>query len=235
MWLVELRNLALCLGALLNLLVISVPLVFVDIQIQEYFSRPVVWIYYFLLTIFCLVEGWGSLRVPNEEPNAIQKHSLPYLIGLLVLFIFWVSIYDFVEVFQIHLLQIVSGSLLVSLGIAIRLCSILKLKKYFVSHIALITNHQLVTTGIYSFVRHPSELGLLSICFGVAILLSSLKAILIGILILFPLIIYRVLLEDKLLQLKFGLTHHIYRSATPILFPRLITFSASKVLHWTSR
>lgn len=226
---------ALCLGALLNLLVLSAPLVFVDIQIQEYFSRPVTWIYYFLITIFCLLEGWGSLRVPSEQPNAIQKHSLPYLIGLLVLIIFWVSIYDYAEVFQIHLLQIVSGSLLISLGIAIRLCAILKLKKYFVSHIALITNHQLVTTGIYSFVRHPSELGLLSICFGIAILLSSLKAILISILILCPLIIYRVLLEDKLLQLNFGLAHNIYRSVTPILFPKLMTFSASKVLQWTRR
>lgn len=202
---------------------------------HEYLSRPVTWAYYSLITLFCLLETSASLYLPDEIPVKTEKVVLPYLIGICVLIVFWISIYDYANYFRFYLMQAVIGCLLIVLGIAVRLISILKLNRYFVNHVALVDNHQLITKGIYSFVRHPSELGLLSICFGVGILLSSMTGLWVIALVLFPLTIYRMSLEDKLLQSLFTTEYDKYRASTPGLFPKLITHYVNKAVQQASR
>jgi protein-S-isoprenylcysteine O-methyltransferase Ste14 len=214
---------ALYVGTALSLLVISAPLAFVGIQLDELLSRPVTWAYYSLIGTFCFLEARLSLYLPNENPTKVEKVFLPYLTGICVLIICWVSLYDYANYFQFHLVQAAVGCLLVVSGVAARLASIQKLDKYFISHIALVDNHQLVATGIYAIVRHPSELGLLSICVGVATLLASTTALWIAALVLFPLTIYRVALEDKLLRSLFGSDFDNYKASTPSLLPKFST------------
>ncbi len=215
-------------GTTLNLLVISAPLVVVDINIDEYFSNPVIWAFYLLIAMVCLFEGGASFYLDNENPHNVEKVFLPYLVGICVLLIFWISIYEYTNYFQIDLIQSVIGSLLIVFGVTVRLISILKLNKYFLSHVGLVDNHQLITTGIYSLIRHPSELGLLSICLGVVIFLSSIMGLCLIAFVLLPLTIYRIILEDRLLQSLFTAEYNDYKARTPGLFPKLIVRNTNK-------
>ena len=209
----------LCIGTILNLLVISAPLAFVDILLLEYLCRPVTWVYYSLVAVFCFLESRDSLNLCDGNPVKTEKAFLPYLIGICVLIFFWIAIYDYANYFSFYLIQAVIGSLIVVMGVSLRLISIRKLNQYFLSHVALVDNHQLITTGIYSFVRHPSELGLLTICFGVAILLSSMTGLWFIALVLCPLTIYRISLEERLLRSLFTTEYEKYRTTTPRLLP----------------
>lgn len=66
----------------------------------------------------------------------------------------------------------------------------------------------LVTVGVFSRRRHPSEAGLLAIGLGTTILLESGFGFLVWLMVLVPLVIYRTCREDALLTLAFG---HRYR------------------------
>jgi protein-S-isoprenylcysteine O-methyltransferase len=222
------NKLALYICTAIHLLVISAPLLFVEIRLHEYLIMPNTWIFYLLNAVFCLLEGYASFHLTYEVPAKTEKIILPYFIGICILIVFWISVYEYAYNYQSNLIQTVVGCLLFIFGIAVRYISIKTLNKYFVSHVALLKNHQLITNGIYSFVRHPSELGLLSICFGVVFLLSSIKGLWVVIFVLLPLVIYRISMEDKLLQLKFTAEYEKYKTITPGLLPKLITHNANR-------
>lgn len=217
------KGIALAIGITLNILILSLPLLFIDSPIQEYRSflkGPEVWGYYLLISLFCLLESSASQSISEESLVHKKKVFLPYLIGACILLSFWTSIFEYAEQpSSRQSLTSIVGGLLIIAGITIRLISIRKLNKYFVSHVGLIPNHQLVNTGIYSVVRHPSELGLLFICFGVSIMLLSTTGIMVTATTLMPLIIYRLSLEDGLLQAQFGQKYEQYKSVTPSLIP----------------
>lgn len=209
-------------GTLINLLVISVPIIFVDMQLGEYLCKPITWVYYLLMAIFCFAEAQASFQIPDCKQSGTEKAFVPYLTGICVLVVFWTSIYDYVTCFEFNLLQVFAGCLLIALGVVIRVMSIKKLSKHFVSHISYIENHKLVTTGIYSIVRHPSELGLLSICFGVVMLHASMAGLSLIAFFLLPLVLYRVFLEEKLLLSLFDTDYEEYKAITPCLLPSFI-------------
>jgi protein-S-isoprenylcysteine O-methyltransferase Ste14 len=174
------------------------------------------------MAIFCFMEAQASSRIPDCNHAKAEKPFIPYTIGACILIIFWTSIYEYITFFQFSLMQTVTGCSLIVLGIFIRVTSIKKLNEFFTSHISHIKNHQLVTTGIYSHIRHPSELGLLSICFGVTILLSSMAGFLLASVVLLPLTLYRIFLEDKLLLSLFSNNYVKYKTSTPRLLPKLL-------------
>ncbi|EKM53374.1 uncharacterized protein PHACADRAFT_259707 [Phanerochaete carnosa HHB-10118-sp] len=63
----------------------------------------------------------------------------------------------------------VVGTLLMALGTLIRVVSYKYLGRYFTFHLAIRKDHQLVTTGPYSIVRHPSYTGAWIYMIGVAV------------------------------------------------------------------
>lgn len=81
-----------------------------------------------------------------------------------------------------------------------------------------IDGNQLVTTGIYSSVRHPLYTGLISLCMGVSIFSDSLdKAVLTVILAFF--LDKKADREEELLINKHPYTYQIYAETTKKLFP----------------
>ena len=77
-----------------------------------------------------------------------------------------------------------------------------------------------VTTGVYSIVRHPQYLGGLLAHLGISILLSAFYSLL-----LTPMIIALVYLisgkEEKEILREFGKEYEDYRDEVPMLIPKL--------------
>jgi len=76
----------------------------------------------------------------------------------------------------------------------------------------------LVTTGLYSVVRHPQFLGVLTICLGLSIALRSLPFLLI-LSLLTAVMIWRAKKEEKLLLAAFGDEYKKYMERTSFLLP----------------
>jgi len=225
-WLVVPNKQVLAFAALINLSVFSLPLLFIAVDFTALLSNPAIWIFYTLITLFCILESNASLLIGSGVAVKADKSFLPYSIGIIVLLLFWVSLYEFVSkpyVSWLHLnwLQWLSASCLMLAGIYLRVISIKTLNKYFLSHIGLASKHRLITTGIYARMRHPSEAGLLLICIAVPILLGSLNGLLLAMLLIVPLSLYRINREDKLMRGHFTHSFDDYRQTTPALIPKL--------------
>jgi protein-S-isoprenylcysteine O-methyltransferase Ste14 len=103
-------------------------------------------------------------------------------------------------------------------GGALRLWPVFVLGERFSGLVAIQPGHQLVTSGIYGVIRHPSYLGALvnSLGWGLAFR-SGVGVLLAG--LLMPPLIARMNAEEKLLALQFGTEYEAYRARTSRLIP----------------
>jgi len=83
---------------------------------------------------------------------------------------------------------------------------------------AIQRDHEVVTTGIYRYVRNPSYLGLLVASFGWALVFRAAVGVLIAALLLIPLLA-RIQSEERLLAEHFGTEYERYRARTRRLLP----------------
>ncbi|TWT83105.1 Isoprenylcysteine carboxyl methyltransferase (ICMT) family protein [Planctomycetes bacterium CA13] len=131
------------------------------------------------------------LEVKIHDPLAMRVASF---VGLLLLLGFWAAqierLFGDSPDFWMSLL----GAAGLAIGIALRIVAIRTLGKSFVSDIQ--AYNTVVRTGIYKWFRHPSEIGLLLISIGAALLLGSPHTAILGALLLTPISLWRMRRED---------------------------------------
>jgi protein-S-isoprenylcysteine O-methyltransferase Ste14 len=111
-----------------------------------------------------------------------------------------------------------TGFALFVVGCIVRLWPVFVLGPRFSGLVAIQKDHELVTTGIYRYVRNPSYLGLLLGSVGWALVFRSGVGILIATLLLIPLVA-RIRSEERLLAEHFGAEYERYRARTWRLLP----------------
>ena len=79
-------------------------------------------------------------------------------------------------------------------------------------------NHQLITHGIYHFTRNPMYLGGIMVFTGLPVYVASLYGLLTS-LVLIPIILNRVRLEEELLTEEFQDAYQKYKQTTKKLIP----------------
>jgi len=107
---------------------------------------------------------------------------------------------------------------LFAVGGALRIWPVFVLGRRFSGLVAIQSGHELVTSGVYAVIRHPSYLGLLVSTLGWAFVFDSGVGILLTGLILVPLLA-RIASEEALLASQFGAPYAAYRSSTWRLLP----------------
>jgi protein-S-isoprenylcysteine O-methyltransferase Ste14 len=112
------------------------------------------------------------------------------------------------------------GVVLIVLGGTLRILPVFILGYRFSGLVAIQPGHQLKTNGLYGVIRHPSYLGLLITMFGWGLAFRSWIGVLIGLLFV-PIIVARIVSEERLLQSQFGAQYDAYRAHTWRLIPRV--------------
>lgn len=110
------------------------------------------------------------------------------------------------------------GAALYAAGGLLRLWPVFVLGGRFSGLVAIQPGHRLVTSGIYSVIRHPSYLGLLLTALGWALAFRSGVGLVLVALHLVPLI-GRIQAEERLLHSEFGKEYEAYRARTSRLIP----------------
>jgi protein-S-isoprenylcysteine O-methyltransferase Ste14 len=106
------------------------------------------------------------------------------------------------------------------LGGALRLYPVFILGRRFSGLVAIQTNHQLETRGIYSVIRNPSYLGMIINMIGWGLAFRAVSGVAIAFLLLIPLIA-RIRSEERLLREHFGAEYDAYSTRTWRLIPGL--------------
>ncbi len=113
----------------------------------------------------------------------------------------------------------VTGWVMVAMGAALLLWARLYLREYYSGQIRIGFRHELIQSGPYRFIRHPSYAGMLLVGLGVTFGYSSWLGFLAVPLLLIPGLVYRITVEERLLSNRFGDEYFQYRSRTKKLIP----------------
>ena len=106
------------------------------------------------------------------------------------------------------------GVFLIIVGLAVRWIAILTLRKYFTVTIVIQSGHQVVKSGLFRFLRHPSYSGSILSFVGLALVFANWISICI---ILVPIIlafVKRIRIEELALTEAFGSEYEEYRRSS---------------------
>jgi len=110
---------------------------------------------------------------------------------------------------DVNLILMGMGVVMIFLGLILRIVAIGTLKKNFSSRLRIREDHTMTTNGIYHWIRHPAYLGLILIVLGIPVMLSSVLGFLVMLLVV-PLFLHRIKLEERMLIGHFGAEYEEY-------------------------
>ena len=117
--------------------------------------------------------------------------------------------------------MMVAGTILFIAGLIITVNAQMTLKKNYSGRLRIREDHQLVTHGIYRYVRHPVYTGSLIRAVAIPLFTTSLLGFLFA-LTGIPLFIFRIGVEEKMLIAEFGDEYQEYTKTSWKLFPYIV-------------
>jgi protein-S-isoprenylcysteine O-methyltransferase len=114
-----------------------------------------------------------------------------------------------------------SGICLAFIGVTIRWRAIHTLKNYFTLNVTILDDHQIVKSGLYRNIRHPSYTGFLLRYLGGGLAFANWLSLIIIFLPMLAAILYRIMVEESALIEAFGSEYIDYASRTKRLVPKV--------------
>lgn len=111
------------------------------------------------------------------------------------------------------------GCCLFALGIVARWYSIFYLGRFFTANVAIASDHRVVDTGPYRFIRHPSYTGSLIMLLGLCLSYQNWASLLIIFIPCFVVTRWRIHIEEKALLEALGELYRNYMQKTKRLIP----------------
>ncbi len=134
---------------------------------------------------------------------------------------FWGTVWGLIKQPQnlsLFSVQSIIGLALIVIGLSIMIVGQVTLRRNYSGTVVIREDHQLITHGIYHFTRNPIYLGLIMVVTGLPVYVESLYGFLTS-LILIPIILKRIKLEEKLLTEEFQDAYQKYKETTKKLIP----------------
>jgi protein-S-isoprenylcysteine O-methyltransferase Ste14 len=117
--------------------------------------------------------------------------------------------------------SIFAGLVLFVLGLIVRWIAIIHLGRFFTVNVAIAKDHQLITTGPYRYVRHPSYTGTLLIFLGFGLCMLNIFSLAAVFLPITAAFLWRMHVEEKALLGAFGERYQSYIASSHRLIPYL--------------
>ena len=148
--------------------------------------------------LFCAIDGarnglsgfWGTVWGLIKQPQNLSMFSVQSIIGLALIII----------------------------GLIIMIVGQVTLFRNYSGTVVIREDHQLITYGVYRFTRNPIYLGGIMVVTGLPVYVASLYGFLTS-LVLIPIILNRIRLEEKLLTEEFQDAYQKYKETTKKLIP----------------
>jgi protein-S-isoprenylcysteine O-methyltransferase Ste14 len=103
----------------------------------------------------------------------------------------------------------------------LRRVSIRALGKFWSLHVEIRREHELVLSGPYRWMRHPTYLSMVLELASIGLLLQAVLSSVAALALFVPTVLWRIRIEEDALVQKFGGAYTEYQRTTPALFPRL--------------
>ncbi len=180
------------------------------------------WLIWIPMAVCSIVYLTQPSTSSDQIRNPEDKNSMLYLALATSLSQIWVVIewayFNKSNGFQFDIFSAIGGFLMLS-GFAVRWWAIKVLDKHFSNDVRLLPDHELIQSGPYAYVRHPSYTGAFFIAVGISVFLHAWTGTLAGMAILFAAYAYRIDIEESELIKKFGKKYVDYQQRTKKVLP----------------
>jgi protein-S-isoprenylcysteine O-methyltransferase Ste14 len=180
-----------------------------------------------LVFLFLVIYGIERILETFWKREKIQgaikaSYTLPLLIGLHVL-IYMVSFWELLSLENYQILWGITfgGMIMVLVSIAGRNWAIKALGLYHSIHIEIRANHELIRSGPYKLVRNPYYLSNVIESVGLPLAANANLGLLLSLFCYIPLVIFRMVLEERALESKFKDLFFAYKRQVPRILPKL--------------
>jgi protein-S-isoprenylcysteine O-methyltransferase Ste14 len=173
----------------------------------EFFKFELNYILYYAITALWLLE-FAFFPSKFKASAYSEKRSFSFISVAIVLSILptIILVRDSLFVLPQPYLMISNyiGLALYSIGITFRYVGTLTLGKYFTRGIEIETNHQLVSNGLYTYLRHPLYLGLFLLGVSTSFVYGNYLMIIVSMLLMGSTLNYRMVLEEIAMEKIIG-------------------------------
>lgn len=105
------------------------------------------------------------------------------------------------------------------IGLIFRVWAIRQLGNHFTATVQILDGHQLITSGPYQLIRHPSYLGAFMAFVGIGLLLNAFWGGIVSGTAMSTAYYFRIIAEEKTLIQYFGSDYLKYKEQTKMLIP----------------
>lgn len=185
-----------------------------------FFARPsliAIAVAFFALAIAAIFSGGGVTRGEREDRSNRWVLYVFSIVGLTLGFVpAYTDRVGFLTIDGDAIRWI--GVILFAIGGALRIWPVYVLGNRFSGLVAIQSHHELVTSGVYAVIRHPSYAGLLINSVGWSLAFRSVAGLILTAILVFV-IVARIRAEESFLRAHFGAEYDAYRSRTSRLIP----------------
>jgi protein-S-isoprenylcysteine O-methyltransferase Ste14 len=189
----------------------------------------IVYIFLYVLTgIFFIVDVFYK-RTKESKPLKKSKfdkgsaiiNGIVFIVSISLIVVSPIMNYYKIGLIEISILFNIIGLLITVLGIILRMAAVKTLGKYFTRTLEKTENQQLITNGVYKYLRHPGAAGNMTSFFGLAVSTGNYISIIFVTVMISVAYIYRIKVEEEMLIEIFGDEYKKYQKKTKRLIPFL--------------
>ena len=183
---------------------------------------PVVWIAFLLY--WQIIKAAASKTKPTErlEPAASRiLRALTFLVVIVLLLAPRIPLpWLYLQLWPSGIWPFAIGAAVTVAGLLFAVWARQHLGSNWSRSVTIKQDHELITTGPYTLVRHPIYTGILGGFLGTAIALSQVRGV-IGFILVFLVLSAKLRIEEKWMHSQFGETYATYAHRTAALVPYL--------------
>ena len=176
-----------------------------------------VWILWFLTEIYFNI----TRRAKQADSEGKDKNSLRIIWAVIYLSItagIFMAIKFNVPILTTNLLKYL-GLVFIVAGVIIRFVAIRTLGKFFTVNLSINSEHRLVNTGLYKYIRHPAYTGSMLSFLGLGLNFNNWLCLAVIVIPVYCAFIYRIHVEENLLIQQKELNYDDYLKRTKRLIP----------------
>src|SRR6478672_3238711 len=194
-------------------------------QLLPLSGKPDLILQYKNITIMLVVFAVWATQPPISKKETVENKNrdkfsvlliiIMSMLGIAVSIIDWAYFRNAAD----NLLLSIIGLFIIITGIIFRIWAIHTLGKQFTPTVQVKEDHQLITSGPYSVVRHPSYLGAMWAMVGISVFLNSIIGTIISFVCMFYAYYIRITTEEQALSELFGKEYSEYQKKVKKLIP----------------
>jgi protein-S-isoprenylcysteine O-methyltransferase Ste14 len=181
---------------------------------------------YFFLVLFFLIEKFfrkgddaKTLKKTEYDKASTKLSSITFIVSCLILI--YTPVLNYFQIGTIHFYIgfNILGLLIMLSGIIIRIIAVATLGKFYMRTLRKTENHELMTDGIYKYIRHPGYFGTILVFLGLGIAMGNAVSFVVTTMLMLINYTYRINVEEKMLNDLFGEKYKQYSKKTKRLIP----------------